>query len=1369
MVSSKIFLYPFLLLAFSSVAVWGGDANLNLFYAQYAYFSTSAVGEVHVQYSFATNTITLSNNTTLYTGASDPNFGATGIVINPNNGNLLIAGGGTAEEPGSVFNLLETGQPAVPYSVSPDTTPGLPDPRAYSLTVVPPNTSGFPVNYLIALQKEFGYNYVALLPLSPSLGSGIAYPVTGDDVSVTGVAFDANGNAYYGSGASSSDAGNFGTLTFNGSQFTTHRLFGQPVGPDPRGGLVYGGNHGVVFDPLTGDILTAGGNGVGQYDPVTHIFHWITLSGTVEGYQFSAPVTDGQGHIFLAACCGDPGFNGDGAGDLVIVDYSTAPGFFIDAASGVKVSSTFLGSNLGAVATTTVPATPGTPVIFLQPQPESAIVGQTATFSLIASGENLTYQWQIQAPGATSFTSITNATSTSFTTGVLSTADAGTQFQCIVTTPQGSVTSNAATLTILPPSTNFVTSTNLGTIRNNYSGWVGMSVEVGQFPLSVTALGRIAVAGNSSGHMMKIVNAATLQDVAGTATTVGSSNGSPGTFVYSNLLAPVTLQANTNYYIVSLETSGADSWYDKNTTEQTTNVGTIAAAVYGTPYIVAGSVGNTFGPLDFKYATFVGVSVTPTAVTLTDAATQLFAATVSGTSNSTVTWSISPSVGSISMGGLYQAPSPVTATQPVTVTATSNADTAAFATAAITLRPAAKVQFVGADTSTQGNWKSAYGSDGHTVVGDSSVAPSYGAATPAGQFQWIWAASTSDVRALQKSSATDRVAATWYSGTSFTVDVNETDGQTHQVAMYFLDWDLEGRVQNISVLDANSGKALDSRSLSGFGSGTYLVWNINGHVTINISKSAGASAVVSGVFFGGVSAPPPPPSATVTFVKTDSTSEGNWQSSYGADGYNVLGGASSYPSYATVTPSGQTLYVWAPSSTDPRALENANASGRVAAAWYSATSFNLNVNVSGGTAHQMALYLLDWEGSGRTETVNIYDVASGTLLDNRTVSNFTNGQYLVWTIKGNVNVQISSTAGPNAVLSGIFFGAGSTTVTPPPPSAVVSFVATDATSQGNWQSNYGADGYNVLGGANSYPSYATVAPSGQTLYVWAPTTADPRALQNAGGSGRVAAAWYSTTSLTLNVNVSGGTAHQMALYFLDWDATGRTETVKIYDVVSGTLLDTRTVTNFTSGQYLVWNITGNVNVEIGYTAGTNAVVSGIFFGGGASSSGPPPATSAQFTATDTTTKGSWKTVYGANGFNVIADVAQYPAFAQVTPSGQSTYTWASSSSDVRALEKSESTTDRIAATWYSGTSFTVDINLTDGNSHQIAIYLLDWDTTGRSERVDILNAANSQVLDTRTVSNFNNGEYLVFTATGHVQLLVTNLSSPNAVLSGLFF
>jgi hypothetical protein len=102
-------------------------------------------------------------------------------------------------------------------------------------------------------------------------------------------------------------------------------------------------------------------------------------------------------------------------------------------------------------------------------------------------------------------------------------------------------------------------------------------------------------------------------------------------------------------------------------------------------------------------------------------------------------------------------------------------------------------------------------------------------------------------------------------------------------------------------------------------------------------------------------------------------------------------------------------------------------------------------------------------------------------------------------------------------------------------------------------------------------------------------------------------------------------------------------------------------------------------------------------------------------------------------------------------------------------ESSATATDRIAATWYSGSSFTVDVNLTDGQTHEVALYLVDWDTTGRSERVDVLGASTGAVLSSQTVSSFNGGKYLVWNLTGHVQIKFTNLTGANAVLSGIFF
>ncbi|MBV9126156.1 MAG: hypothetical protein JO112_22635, partial [Planctomycetes bacterium] len=127
--------------------------------------------------------------------------------------------------------------------------------------------------------------------------------------------------------------------------------------------------------------------------------------------------------------------------------------------------------------------------------------------------------------------------------------------------------------------------------------------------------------------------------------------------------------------------------------------------------------------------------------------------------------------------------------------------------------------------------------------------------------------------------------------------------------------------------------------------------------------------------------------------------------------------------------------------------------------------------------------------------------------------------------------------------------------------------------------------------------------------------------------------------------------------------------------------------------------------------------------------------------------------------------------AQVSATGQSSYTWAASSSDPRALQVPGSS--GIAACWYSFYSFTVDVNLTDGQSHQVALYLLDWDGAGvRNERVDVLDASSGNVLASQTLSGFNGGEYLVFNLSGHVQLRFTNVQTAittNAVLSGLFF
>src|SRR5438445_7067038 len=83
----------------------------------------------------------------------------------------------------------------------------------------------------------------------------------------------------------------------------------------------------------------------------------------------------------------------------------------------------------------------------------------------------------------------------------------------------------------------------------------------------------------------------------------------------------------------------------------------------------------------------VTIAMTPTTVTLNAGQLLPYTALVRSSSNTSVTWSISPNTGSISSGGLYTAPGSNASAQSVTVTGTSVADATSSSTATIRLAP----------------------------------------------------------------------------------------------------------------------------------------------------------------------------------------------------------------------------------------------------------------------------------------------------------------------------------------------------------------------------------------------------------------------------------------------------------------------------------------------------------------------------------------------------------------------------------------------------------------------------------------------------------------------------------------------------------
>ena len=163
---------------------------------------------------------------------------------------------------------------------------------------------------------------------------------------------------------------------------------------------------------------------------------------------------------------------------------------------------------------------------------------------------------------------------------------------------------------------------------------------------------------------------------------------------------------------------------------------------------------------------------------------------------------------------------------------------------------------------------------------------------------------------------------------------------------------------------------------------------------------------------------------------------------------------------------------------------------------------------------------------------------------------------------------------------------------------------------------------------------------------------------------------------------------------------------------------------------------------------------------------------------DTITSGNWTNGYAAN--YVIADTAtitNLPSYAQVTLTNQQVQVWTSLATDSRALLKPPYYTNRIAAAWTTtntqGFSFTIDINLTDTNTHPVALYCVDWLGTGTViQKLEVYDYTNNSVsLDTRNFQLPTNGVYLIWNLSGHKIIRVSkqDASSGNkAMVSGLF-
>src|SRR5213595_3835757 len=217
--------------------------------------------------------------------------------------------------------------------------------------------------------------------------------------------------------------------------------------------------------------------------------------------------------------------NGTAIGGATAASYTTPPTTAADNGDQFTVVvSNAVGSVTSNAAALTVTSVLVAPTITTQPASQTVSTGQTATFTVTATGTApLSYQWQKNG------TVIGGATAASYTTPATTASDNGDQFTVVVSNAAGSVTSRAAALTV---SATLVAPT----ITTQPASQTVTAGQTATFTVTATGTAPLSYQWQKNGTAIGSATAASYTTPATTA----SDNGDQFTVVVSNAAGSVT-------------------------------------------------------------------------------------------------------------------------------------------------------------------------------------------------------------------------------------------------------------------------------------------------------------------------------------------------------------------------------------------------------------------------------------------------------------------------------------------------------------------------------------------------------------------------------------------------------------------------------------------------------------------------------------------------------------------------------------------------------------------------------------------------------------------------------------------------------------
>jgi hypothetical protein len=638
--------------------------------------------------------------------------------------------------------------------------------------------------------------------------------------------------------------------------------------------------------------------------------------------------------------------------------------------------------------------------------------------------------------------------------------------------------------------------------------------------------------------------------------------------------------------------------------------------------------------------------------------------------------------------------------------------------------------FVAQDTSTLGNWKGVYGKDGNVIAQHSVTVPSYATFDTGGainlQLVDLWATNPwALLKQTYSYSPTERIESYFLTQVSMDFRIGSNDGQKHQIAFYFADYEKLGRLSQMQAIDAATGTVLDTRRVtSAYLGPVYLNYSYTGNIIFRVTRlvalpddslvpagapGTGPSAAVSAIFWGQLSTVPPQDvtapvvtlqapangqtvHGTTTLSATATDNVGVAQLDIRVDGFTIC---------STTQPPFQLSCPW-------NSAQVFDGSHRVLAEAFDAAT---NTGTAGANITV-----------ANNPTIAIVSPASGATVSGLTIlsANIASAAALQ-----SVVFQVDGVAVGSPPVAGPAYGMTWDSTTKPNGPHTFTVVVTDVdnhTSSALGSFNISNGG--TTGGARSVSivSPANGATVSGVVTITAASTGDLRSF-----GWRIDNGFFPTGS------------------FVSFTANSVT-------------LDT---THMSNGPH---NITASGSNLSDTTLATTITI--------VVSNAPPAGTpQVTFVRMDSTTKGNWKGVYGQDG-NFIAEHSYaapfYSTFNAINTNRFLIDLW---STDPRAPLKPQgaySPTERVMSHWSTPTTMDFQVSATDGQPHRIAVYFADWQPLAPPAAFDSKRMVHVQVLDTSTgivlaengLSDYTGGIYLVYDYRGNVTFRIENMSNP---------